>query len=298
MSERTARHRRPDHRTGTVRTDPEARLLAVLGAPATSGWVPQRPEPPSGQPPPTSRRTRPDSGSPAQDPVGVLRGERLRASLPALRVHPAGRAVLGLAAFLLLAVLVALILYWRGRPESVPAPRLVRTVSSVPAASPSGAPAASMPPSVTVHVVGAVHRPGLAQLPAGARVADAIRAAGGTTTGARLASVNLARPLVDGEQLVVQRRDGPTIVGAPGGFSSGAGSAGAATGPGTAASPVDLNTASLEALDGLPGIGPVLAQRILDWRGAHGRFSAVDELGEVAGIGEATLADLRPLVAV
>ena len=147
---------------------------------------------------------------------------------------------------------------------------------------------------MVVHVVGAVHRPGLVRLPAGSRVSDAVAAAGGTTAAARAASVNLARVLVDGEQVVVQSRNGPPVVAAPG-TVAGAGAAGGAPGP---AGPVDLNSATLEALDGLPGIGPVLAQRILDWRAAHGRFSSVDELGEVSGIGEATLADLRPAVTV
>ena len=146
---------------------------------------------------------------------------------------------------------------------------------------------------VVVHVVGAVHHPGLVRLPAGSRVADAVRAAGGTTASARPASVNLARLLVDGEQLVVQRRGSAPLVAAPG--PPGAVGSGATPAP---SAPVDLNSATLEALDGLPGIGPVLAQRILDWRTAHGRFSSVDELGEVSGIGEATLADLRPVVTV
>jgi competence protein ComEA len=125
-------------------------------------------------------------------------------------------------------------------------------------------------------------------------VADAVSAAGGATADARAASVNLARLLVDGEQLVVQRRGRPPLVLAPG-----AAAPAVPSGAGPASSgPVDLNTATQEALDALPGIGPVLAQRILDWRTAHGRFSSVDELGEVSGIGEATLADLRPVVTV
>jgi competence protein ComEA len=110
------------------------------------------------------------------------------------------------------------------------------------------------------------------------------------------ASVNLARPLVDGEQVVVLGRgDQPAVV-APGGGTPGAPGAGA--GPAGTSGPVNLNTATLEQLDGLPGIGPVLAQRILDWRTANGRFAAVDELAEVSGIGDATLADLRSVVTV
>jgi competence protein ComEA len=147
---------------------------------------------------------------------------------------------------------------------------------------------------VVVHVVGAVHHPGLVRLPAGSRVVDAVRAAGGVTASARPASVNLARLLIDGEQLVVQRRGSTPVLAVPGPAGP-VGSVGATNAP---SAPVDLNSATLASLDALPGIGPVLAQRILDWRTAHGRFSSVDELGEVSGIGEATLADLRPVVTV
>ena len=210
---------------------------------------------------------------------------------------PARRAVLGVAVVLLVAVLVAVLLVWQAQPSAEAAPVLRRGGAAPPTpaaagASPSGTAA---PAEVVVHVVGAVHRPGVVRLPAGSRVSDAVAAAGGTTAAARAASVNLARVLVDGEQLVVQSRNGPPVVAAPGAVAGTSGSAGATSGP---AGPVDLNTATLEVLDGLPGIGPVLAQRILDWRAAHGRFSTVDELGEVSGIGEATLTDLRPAVTV
>ena len=207
---------------------------------------------------------------------------------------------MGVAVVLLVAVLVAVLLVWQAQPSAEAAPVLRRGGAAGPSpvaaissanASPS---ATAAPAEVVVHVVGAVHRPGLVRLPAGSRVSDAVAAAGGTTAAARAASVNLARVLVDGEQVVVQSRNGPPVVAAPG-TVAGAGAAGGASGP---AGPVDLNSATLEALDGLPGIGPVLAQRILDWRAAHGRFSSVDELGEVSGIGEATLADLRPAVTV
>ena len=277
MSTRPARHRRPD-----PADDAASRLLARLGAtpgraePVTSadgGWVPQRPD------------------VAAAEPAGV-------------RWAPARRAVIGLAVVLLVAVLVAVLIVWRAQPSAEAAPVVRRSAATTSAVTPSvatpvaasgntatGAPA---PVDVVVHVVGAVQRPGLVHLPVGSRVADAVSAAGGTTPDARGASVNLARLLVDGEQLVVQRRGRPALVPAPGaaapGLESGAGTA--PTGP------VDLNSATQEALDALPGIGPVLAQRILDWRTANGRFSSVDELGEVSGIGEATLADLRPVVTV
>jgi competence protein ComEA len=145
---------------------------------------------------------------------------------------------------------------------------------------------------VVVHVAGEVRRPGVVRLPAGSRVEDAVRAAGGFTRKARSASVNLARPLVDGEQLVVLGRGDPPALPGPG--QGGA----APTGAGGPGAPVNLNTATLEQLDSLPGIGPVLAQRILDWRAAHGQFTAVDELSEVSGIGEATLEELRAAVTV
>ncbi len=197
---------------------------------------------------------------------------------------------------MVVAVLVALFVVWQAQPAAQAAPRVRREQPS-PSASRISSGGGSESPSaggvvaeVVVHVVGAVHRPGLVRLRAGSRVADAVDAAGGPTDAARLASVNLARPAVDGEQVVVQRRGRPSVLGAPAVSAPAAGA-----GP---ASPVDLNSATLDALDGLPGIGPVLAQRILDWRRAHGRFSSVDELGEVSGIGEATLSDLAPLVVV
>jgi competence protein ComEA len=192
-----------------------------------------------------------------------------------------------------IAVLVALVVVWQAQPAAQAAPRVRRELPS-PSAPGISAGGGSASPSavaeVVVHVVGAVRRPGLVRLPAGARVADAMDAAGGPTDAARLASVNLARPVLDGEQVVLQRRGRPSVLGAP---AVSAPAAGAGPAP-----PVDLNTATLDVLDGLPGIGPVLAQRILDWRTAHGRFSSVDELGEVSGIGEATLSDLAPLVVV
>jgi competence protein ComEA len=153
-----------------------------------------------------------------------------------------------------------------------------------------------VPTQVVVHVAGEVRHPGLVELAAGSRVADAVEAAGGATRRAVTSSVNLARPLVDGEQVVVLGRgDGP-VVAAPG--PPGAGVPGGGTSAGGTSGPVNLNTASLEQLDALPGIGPVLAQRILEWRSANGRFTTVEELGEVSGIGDATLADLRPAVTV
>jgi competence protein ComEA len=143
---------------------------------------------------------------------------------------------------------------------------------------------------LVVHVVGAVRRPGLFRLRQGSRIADAVARAGGATRRADLELINLAAPLADGEQVVVPRRGpGGAAVGVPGA----AGTAGAAVPSG----PVHLNTATLEQLDALPGVGPVTAQKILDYRTKHGAFASVDELDAVSGIGPARLDTLRDLVA-
>ena len=139
---------------------------------------------------------------------------------------------------------------------------------------------------VVVDVVGAVRRPGLYRLPEGSRIADAVARAGGTTPRAQVELVNLAAPIADGEQIVVPRR-GAVVAGA----GAGGAAAPAATGP------VHLNTATLEQLDALPGVGPVTAQKILDYRQEHGAFGSVDELDAIPGIGPARLEQLRDLVA-
>ncbi len=153
-----------------------------------------------------------------------------------------------------------------------------------------GASAPTAPTALVVHVVGQVRHPGVVRLAPGARVQQALAGAGGPLPTADLAAVNLARLLVDGEQIVVPRP------GEGGGAGSGAVARAAS---GAVPEPVvNLNTANLAELDSLPGVGPVLAQRILDWRAQNGRFSTVDELGEVSGIGEAVLGRLRPRVRV
>jgi competence protein ComEA len=157
-----------------------------------------------------------------------------------------------------------------------------------PAVPPSETVTAAAP--VVVDVVGAVRRPGLYRLAQGTRIADAVARAGGATPKADLALINLAAPLADGEQVVVPRRGGA----APG-------AVGAASVPGAAGAPgggpVHLSTATLEQLDSLPGIGPVTAQKILDYRQKHGAFTSVDELDAVPGIGPARLDQLQDLVA-
>jgi len=161
------------------------------------------------------------------------------------------------------------------------------SAAGAPPAAPPAETAATASAVVVVDVVGAIRRPGLYRLEQGARIADAVSRAGGATPKAGLALINLAAPLADGEQVVVPRR---------GAAASGAlGSSGV---PGAAATgPVHLSTATLEQLDSLPGIGPVTAQKILDYRQKHGAFTSVDELDAVPGIGPARLDQLKDLVA-
>jgi competence protein ComEA len=145
---------------------------------------------------------------------------------------------------------------------------------------------ASAPRLLVVHVVGAVRRPGLYRLPEGSRVDDAVTRAGGPKPKAELALVNLAAPVADGQQVIVPTRGQAAAAPAPAGAES----------RGLASATVHLNSATLEQLDTLPGVGPVTAQKILDYRTANGAFHSVDELDAVSGIGPARLAEIRPLV--
>lgn len=190
------------------------------------------------------------------------------------------------------------VLWWvqRAQPEVVTAePVALSSPVAGATSAPPADPAAPAPPPATtsaevvVDVAGKVRRPGIVTLPVGSRVVDALQAAGGARRGAELTSLNLARVLVDGEQIVV----GLPAVSMPSGPAQSGGSPGA-----PADAVVNLNTATLDELDTLPQVGPVTAQAILAWRTDHGRFTSVDELLEVDGIGEATLAKLRPLVTV
>ena len=160
------------------------------------------------------------------------------------------------------------------------------TAAPLPLPPAAGAGVTGLPSSrVVVDVVGAVRRPGLYRLAQGSRIADALTRAGGATAKADLAQVNLAAPLADGEQVVVPRR-GAGVAPAGAGSGSAAG----------AAAPVQLSTATLEQLDSLPGVGPVTAQKILDYRQKHGAFQSVDELDAVPGIGPKRLEQLHELV--
>lgn len=227
------------------------------------------------------------------------------------RVGLAGGPVLLVLMLVLVAIVVSAVAVIRmgGRSETVPVTARSVTGSGSPLvqASPApgglssgagtGAGAASATPAsgasasttVTVDVAGKVRSPGVAVLPGGSRVVDALRRAGGARPGVDLSTLNLARVLVDGEQILVGR---PAAAAPPGGQAGAvSGAAPPATGP-----LVNLNTATEAQLDTLPGVGPVTARKILQWRSANGAFSAVDELLEVDGIGEKTLAEIAPLV--
>lgn len=238
-------------------------------------------------------------GSPEQRAAGRLRAIGLRAGPPTPEpdrapVRPRSwrdldvRAAAVVCLVALLAVVLAGWFLWRARPHSV---------EVGPAAQVVAAPVAAMPREVSpvrpeptaraqlvVDVEGTVRRPGVVTVPAGSRVRDALAAAGGVLPGSPTTSVNLAELVSDGEQVVVG--------GAP---AAGGGHIGI---DGSGGAQVDLNKATEADLEGLPGIGPVLADRVLEFRRAHGRFSSVDELREVPGIGTAKFAALRNRVRV
>ena len=209
-----------------------------------------------------------------------------RAWLGALPVEPA-RLKVAAVVFCALVVAAAVTLKAVGGPSS---PLEVTLPRAGPPGTAAHQPGGDGPVDAVVHVAGAVGRPGVYRVGAGARVADVVQAAGGATPDAELHQLNLAAKVGDGERVYVPRRGEM----APPATEAGGGQAG----PGSRSGPVDLNTATLEQLDTLPGVGPATAQAILDYRRQHGRFKSVDELVEVRGIGEAKLASLRPRVRV
>ncbi|MWC00102.1 ComEA family DNA-binding protein [Agromyces seonyuensis] len=200
------------------------------------------------------------------------------------RARPARRIGLG-AAIVLVVLAVGVSAWWSATSSGGGAHGTV----TVGVASDEPVALAAEPP-LLVHVLGAVARPGLVELAAGSRAVDAIAAAGGLAADADPAGVNLARPVTDGEQLRVPKV-GEVVE------ASGAGG-GAAAGGGAGDGLVHLNTADVAALDTLPRIGLALAQRIIDYREANGPFASVDQLGDVAGIGDAILSGLDGLVAL
>ncbi|MGW5615434.1 helix-hairpin-helix domain-containing protein [Streptomyces sp. NPDC003877] len=242
------------------------------------------------------------------------------------------RNMLALTVVLVVAAAFAVQHFWVGRTQSVQPPEVVRAAApygqepgeggrseeergpgAVAGAAQStaagggfggdGTAGAAGAAEIVVDVGGKVRDPGIHRLPAGSRVADALRAAGGVKPGTDVGRLNRARFLVDGEQVIVGGPAAAAEAGAGGAGTGGAASAaGVAGGPAGGAggagptAPVSLNTATLDQLDTLPGVGPVLAQHIVDYRTQHGGFRSVDELREVNGIGDRRFADLRNLV--
>jgi competence protein ComEA len=190
------------------------------------------------------------------------------------------RVLLGALVLAVMLLLGARFLLHAATPAAPAAPPIIGSSEAAAAAAPA--------PKLVVYVVGAVRRPGLYRLNDGARIADAVARAGGITRKADTAAVNLAAPVADGEQVVVPARLPAAVAAAEGAPVPGGGSA--------PAGPVQLSVATAEQLDALPGIGPVTAQKILDYRTAHGAFHSVDELDEVPGIGPTRVEQLRGLV--
>jgi competence protein ComEA len=275
-----------------------ARLRALLADGTRPGWIPDDPagdaDGESGAPLGTGVGAPPPE--PAGDPGTTPDAGRHRAPGITVRVdpgRPGARALWGAAAA---AVVLLLLWTWLQRPEAEPVPAgpaeaVVETDGPAPSAaavaSPTVGEVAETSTTVVVSVVGLVAQPGLGDLPFGSRVADAVDAAGGLLPEADPASLNLAAVVADGQQVAV---------GVP------AAADGAAPAPdagnGSAAGVVNLNTADVATLDGLPGIGPVLAQRIVDHREQQGPFRQVEDLLDVAGIGPAILEHLADAVAV
>ncbi|MFJ7065686.1 helix-hairpin-helix domain-containing protein [Streptomyces sp. NPDC101115] len=223
------------------------------------------------------------------------------------------RSLAALAVVLAVAAGGAGAYFWAGRPAQVRAPEVVAAARPLPgtavsfpdpAATSPTAPGSGPRPAmvaeanasagavVVVDVGGKVRRPGVFTLPAGSRVTDALRAAGGIRPGTDLTGLNRARVLLDGEQVVV----GLPVAATVGAVVGAASAPGAVPGPPSPANPLSLNAATVEQLDALPGVGPVLARHIVEHRVEHGGFRSVAELRDVNGIGARRFADLEPLV--
>jgi competence protein ComEA len=290
-----------DDFTSEVSTVASGSPLTVRSTPPPSAW-------PSPQARPSSLSSSPLPSSPSQSPtqtpppevavarVGVL--ERFAARLP-VRIDPGRPGAMAVGAAVIVAALLTGAWVFSSRPHAVTvsatgpagASPVASTApaagSTVPGPTAGGSPASSA--LLVVDVAGKVRRPGLYRLPPGSRIDDAVHAAGGALPGVDLTPLNLAAKVTDGQQIAVGRPGAGPNVGAEG-------TAGAA-GSGPAAL-VDLNSATLEQLETLPGVGPVLGQHILDWRTAHGQFATVEQLRDVSGIGDVKFAALRSRVTV
>ena len=290
-------------RSRSPQPDPARRFRAIFGEPAATGWVPgapaagnaaERSRPVALHPAEIDRAASDEQGPGATDdqerqvppPVVDAGSQPQSASVVALlragRLDPGRRGAVALGLVGLAAAGVAGVLLLRSRPTEQPlaVPGAVRTAGATPADHGG---------EVVVAVAGKIRHPGLVRLPAGSRVDDAVRAAGGVAPGASTGLVNLARKLIVGEQVLIGVAPPPSAFAGTGPSPS--------TGAGGAA-PIDLNAAAAGDLDHLPGIGPVLAERIVSWRTEHGRFASVDQLRQVSGIGESKYQQLKARVRV
>lgn len=308
------RHERSDVDAGA---GARGRLDAMRLRPEAAGWVPDRgvlpgledriaapaelpapaglPEPPESPEPARSAGPAGPHGAP-----GPRRGELARAwaadRLPLWAGAELDRIpvrALVVAVTAVIAAILAVVLAWhhgasRGYGGAGSAPGVGPVAPAVPASPPADG--VADPTSIVVDVGGRVHKPGLVTLPAGARVADAIAAAGGPLHHREIATVDLAARVSDGQLLLVG------VASAPPADAPAAGGDGGDDSTSTATAPVDLDTATIDELETLPGVGPVTAQKIIDWRTAHSGFTTVAQLQQVSGIGPARYAELSPLV--
>lgn len=268
------------HQPSSEHTEAVSRRLATLSAELAAVRREQVP------PPPDEQHTRVRGGTGEVDVAPVVlpvpgRHASRRLSVGALQLGPVHLAVVAVVAAV--AVGIASWVVIRDQAEPVPVPEVAAAPTPLAEVTPSRAQGEGS--DVTVDVAGKVKRPGIAVLPPGSRVVDALDAAGGARRGVDLTSLNLARPLVDGEQILV-------------GVAVPTGVAGTLGTPGETGALVNINTADPLTLESLPGVGPVTAAAIVSWRTDNGSFTSVDELLEVDGIGDATLAELAPHVTI
>ncbi|GGW37946.1 DNA-binding protein [Streptomyces lucensis JCM 4490] len=307
FGERAVRHQESGNAPPEPQDPVGAATTTVRGP--VPGLSPARPAPAAAPGPTTASRPERSGAAPLSGPPATSSpdwreraGLALRERMPVWLQTRCGvdrRGAVALAVVLVAAAVLAAQHFWTGRAQSVSAPQVVRTEASrvrqhedTRGAKGGAAMGASTAPGgdIVVDVSGKVREPGIRRLPAGSRVADALRAAGGVRPGVGTDGLNRARFLVDGEQVVVG-----TPAGAPAAPGPAGGAAAGPVGAGPTA-PVSLNTATVDQLDTLPGVGPVLAQHVIDYRTQHGGFRSVDELREVNGIGDRRFTDLKALV--